>query len=143
MSVYSAHYVITRFVLRNLVPTYTYNITAGSSNIGWQTYNASLALPVPSNQGWDVLVAVYRWQCQPRGSVQVAASESAKGQCTGGSVQVAVYRWQPRDSVQVSSKCQCHPSVSVQVLAKEQCTGGSGSFCIRYTNTSIQYSFLG
>jgi hypothetical protein len=59
-------------------------------------------------------VAVFRWQSQPSGSVPVAVTESAKGQCKGGSVQVAE-----------SAKCQCTGVSQEAVSAKGQCTGGS------------------
>jgi hypothetical protein len=88
---------------------------------------------------------MYRWQShsQPRGSAQVAVSQSAKGQCTGGSVQVAEStkgHCTGGSHVSESAKCQCrgvrqgavykwHSKGGVQVTesqsAKGQCTGGS------------------
>jgi len=82
----------------------------------------------------NVQVVVYRWQCPPKSSAQVAVPVvlvSAKGQCTGGSVQMAVsangqctdgsvqgavHRWQ--------WQCQPRGSVHVAVSANWQCTGG-------------------
>jgi hypothetical protein len=62
----------------------------------------------------SVQVAVHRWQ-YTGGIVHVAVAESAKGQCTRGSVQVAV-----------AAKGQCTGgNVLVAVSAIGQCAGGS------------------
>ena len=85
-------------------------------------------------------VSVYKWHS--RGRVQVAVSQSAKGQCTGERVysgvvyigQCRCQQWQSQPSgsvlgsVAVSAKWQCTGGivqVAVRVSSKGQCTGGS------------------
>jgi hypothetical protein len=87
------------------------------------------------SSGGSVQVAVYKWQCQPRGSALVVVSVSAKGQCTGGSVGVShgarVFRWQCTGG-----------NVSQVAVYRWQCTRGSVSQWVVY-RWPCQYQLWG